>query len=115
MDVRRLDLALGEAERSQQVEIRRGEGLSADAELIADELLAKGPLVEGELDVEGGRQRLLDLGDRFIRETLGLQRGDVDAGGIGERAVADCIGLDLRDLAFAIAKRAQRLGYGAVD
>ena len=37
------------------------------------------------------------------------------AGRIGERAVADGIGLDLGDIAFAVAERAQRLGHGAVD
>ena len=37
------------------------------------------------------------------------------AGRVGERAVADGIGLDLGDVAFAIAERAQRLGHGAVD
>ena len=110
-----LDLALGEADRGEQVEIRRGNGFRADAERVANEILAKGPFVEGELDVERGRQRLLHLGDGLVGETLGLQGRDVDAGRIGERAVADRIGLDLRDLAFAIAERAQRLGHGAVD
>ena len=77
---------------------------------LAQEFLAKGPLVEGELDVEGGRQRGFHFCQRFVREALGLQGGDVDAGRIGERAVADGIGLDLGDIAFAVAERAQRHG-----
>ena len=50
-----------------------------NAELVAAEVFAERPLVEGELDVEGGRQRLLDLGDGLVGEALGLQRGVVDA------------------------------------
>ena len=61
VDVGGLDLALGEAERGEQVEARVGELLGGDAERVAAEVLAQRPLVEGELDVEGGRQRLLDL------------------------------------------------------
>ena len=37
------------------------------------------------------------------------------AGRLAERAVADRVGLDLGDLGFAIAERAQRLRHGAVD
>ncbi|MGC0395838.1 hypothetical protein ABIF91_008224 [Bradyrhizobium sp. USDA 241] len=66
VDVGRLDLALGEADGLEQVEAGGRDRLGADAELVADEVLAEGPLVEGELDVEGGRQGLLDLGDRLI-------------------------------------------------
>ena len=73
MDVGGLDLALGEAERGEQVEGGRGEVLGRDAERVAAEVFAQRPFVEGELDVEGGRQRLLDLGDRFVGEALGLQ------------------------------------------
>ena len=115
VDIGGLDLALGEADRGEQVEARRGNGFGADAERVAHEVLAKRPFVEGEFDVERGRQRLLHLGDRFVGEALGLQGGHVDAGGVGQRAVADGIGLDLRDLALAIAERAQRFGHGAVD
>ena len=85
--------------RGEQVEAGGGDRFRRDVERVAQEVLAKGPLVEGELDVERGRQRLFHLGQRFVGEALGLQRGDVDAGRIGERAVADGIGLDLRDIA----------------
>ena len=83
MDVGGLDLALGEAERGEQVEARVGELLGRDAER-GHEVLAQGPLVEGELDVEGGRQRLLHLLDRLRGEALRLERGVVDAGRLAE-------------------------------
>ena len=74
MDVGRLDLALGEAEMREQVEARRGEVFGVDAELVAQEIVAQRPLVEGELDVEGGRQRLFHLLDRLGGEAFGLER-----------------------------------------
>ena len=46
---------------------------------------------------------------------LRLSVAVVDAGRLLERAVADRIGLDLGDLGFAVAERAQRLRHGAVD
>ena len=94
-----------------------GAAIASGVELqgVAQEILAEGPLVEGEFDVERGRQRGFHLRQRFVGEALGLQGGNVDRGRVGERAVADGIGLDLRDVAFAIAERAQRLGHGAVD
>src|SRR5262249_46013179 len=55
IDVRRLDLALGEAEMSEEVEIWRGQVSRRDAE-FAKEISAKRPFVEDELDVESGRQ-----------------------------------------------------------
>jgi len=63
MDVGGLDLALAEADRGEKVEARIDELLRRDAEL-GDDVIAQGPLVEHELDVEGGGQRLLDLLDR---------------------------------------------------
>ena len=45
----------------------------------------------------------------FVGEPLGLQRRVVDAGRLRQRAVADGIGLDLGDLALAVAEAAQRL------
>ena len=50
-----------------------------------------------------------------LGEALGLQGGVVDAGRLRERAVADRVGLDLGDLGFAVAERAQRFRHGAVD
>ena len=82
---------------------------------VAQKVLAKGPLVEGELDVEGGGKGGFDLCQSFVGKALGFQGGNVDGGGVGERAVADGIGLDLGDVALAVAERAQRLGHGAVD
>ena len=100
VDVAGLDLALGEAEvrRAGRRSARRSASRRATPSCVAQKLLAERPLVEGELDVEGGRQRLLDLGDGLVGEALGLQRGVVDAGRLAERAVADRIDLDLGDL-----------------
>ena len=55
------------------------------------------------------------FGDGFIGEAFGLQGRGVDAGRVGERPETDGIGLDLGDLAFAIAERAQRRGHRLVD
>ena len=56
MDVGGVDLALGEADGGEQVEGRQRDVLRRNAELVAAEVLAEIPFVEGELDVEGGRQ-----------------------------------------------------------
>ena len=115
VDVGGVDLALGEAEMREQVEARRGEVFGVDAELVAQEFGAQRPFVEDELDVEGGRQRLFHLLDRFRRKAFGLERGVVDRRRLAERAVTDRIGDDLGDVAFAVAEHAQRLRHRAVD
>ena len=115
VDVGRLDLALGEAQVREQVEARLRQRLGRNAERVLQEVLAQRPLVEGELDVEGGGQRLLDLGDHLVGEALGLQRGVVDRRRLGERAVADRIDLDLGDVGLGVAERAQRRRHRAVD
>ena len=115
VDVGGLTLALAETDRGEQVEAGGGDRLRLDAERVADEVLAQRPLVEGELDVECGRQRLLDPGDGLVGEALGLQRADIDRRRVGQRAVAHRVSLDLGDLAFAIAERAQRFRHRAVD
>ena len=109
------DLALGKTDRGEQVEAGRGNRLGVEAERGAQEVLAERPLVEGELDVERGRQHRLDLRQRLVGEALGLEGRCVDARRVGKRAVTHCVGLDLGDLALAIAERAQRLWHGAVD
>ena len=72
VDVGGLDLALGEAEMREQVEGRRGEVVGLDAERVAQEICAQRPFVEGELDVEGGRQRLFHFLDRLGVKPLAL-------------------------------------------
>src|SRR6185437_1933531 len=96
-----------EAKRGEEVEGGQSEILGGNAEFVAAEVLAQRPLVESELDVEGRRQRFLDLGDRFVGEALGLERGVVDRWRLRQRAVADRVGLDLGDVGFAVAKRTQ--------
>src|SRR4029450_12992046 len=67
MHMRGLDLALGEADRGKEIELRIVELSGFKAERLDAELLAERPLVEYELDVEGGRKALLDGGDRLLR------------------------------------------------
>src|SRR6202035_2116063 len=112
---RRLDLALGDPDRGEQVEIWCCNRFRLDLERVAQEVFAKRPFVEGEFDVERGRQRRLNLYQSFVGKTLGPQGGNVDRGRVGKRAVADGIGLDLRDVAFAISESAQCLRDCAVD
>ena len=55
---------LREAERGQQIEAAgRRAARRVKLQHVAAELLAERPLVEGELDVEGGGEARLDLGD----------------------------------------------------
>ena len=115
MDVRSLDVLLGEAEMVEQVEAHVGHLLVGHLQRALQEVGAEGPLVEDELDVEGALERGVDGIDLLGGEALGLQRGRVDARSLVKVAVADGVGLDLGDLAFGIAERAQRFRNGAVD
>src|SRR5579885_2241377 len=110
-----LDLAPGEAERGQQIEVRGGKLVGRNFQDVAAEILAERPLVEGELDVEGRRQCLLDLGDGLVGKAFGLEGGVVDRRRLRERAVSHGIGLDLGDLRLAVAERAQRFRHRAID
>ena len=60
-------------------------------------------------------QRRLELAQHLVGEALGLERGVVDGRRLRQRAVADRVGLDLRDLGLAVAQRAQGLRHGLVD
>ncbi len=82
---------------------------------VAQEVGAERPFVEGEFDVESGRQRLFHFLDRLVGETFGLQRGVIDRRRLADRAVADRVSDHLGDLAFAIAKHPQSFRHGAVD
>ena len=72
MDVGGLDLGLREAEEGQEVEGRVVELLGRDAERVGQEVLAERPLVEDELDVEGGLEALLDRRDLLVGEARAL-------------------------------------------
>src|SRR5262249_24610539 len=109
------DLALAEAERSEEVKGRRGEVLRWYAELVAAEILTQRPLVEDELDVEGRRQCLLYFSDCFFGEAFRHQRGVVDGRRLRERPMADRVSLDLGDIGFAVSERAQCFGHRTVD
>ena len=92
-----------------------GEFFRRHAEGLFQEILAERPFDEDELDVEGGFQVLLDRRDLVVGEALGAQAPRVDCRGLAERAVADGVSLDLRDLGRAVAKRMQGVRHGAVD
>ena len=95
--VRGLDLASGEAEVAQHVEGGVGEALLGDPERAGAERLAERPLVEGEADVERGRQRRLDLRDLLRPEApLGERRVGDDRRAL-QRAVAHGVGDHLLD------------------
>jgi hypothetical protein len=114
MQVRLFDLALAEAEMREEIEGGIGELLVGNADLL-QRLVAERPAVEHELDVEGRRQLLFDAGDRLVVEAARFQRRVIDAGRIRERAVAHGIGLDFREVGFAVAERAQGFRHRAVD
>ncbi len=86
-----------------------------DAQHLRAELLAQGPLVEDELDVEGVAEALLDRLQGLFGEALRLQRRMVDAGGGRQRAVADGVALHLLDLLRRVAELGQRFRNDAVD
>jgi hypothetical protein len=85
--------------------------LVGEAEHVLAEVLAQRPLVEDELDVEGGLGGAVDRLDLLVGEALGLERAGVDAGRLVDVAMTDGVGLDLGDLGFGVAERAQRLGH----
>ncbi len=76
-----LDLALGESDRREQVEIRRGNRFRRKVQGVAQKILAEGPFVEGELDVERGRQGGFHLLQRLVGEALCLQGRGIDRRG----------------------------------
>ena len=116
VDVGGLDLALGEADRRRAGRSSARQSLPAPMPSVSRmKSSPKVHLLKANLMSNAVGSAVFHLGDRFVGEAFGLQGRDVDAGRVGERAVADGIGLDLRDLAFAIAERAQRLGHRAVD
>ncbi|GJE34191.1 hypothetical protein LDDCCGHA_4398 [Methylobacterium oxalidis] len=115
MGVGGLDLLLREAEEGQQLEGRVGELLGRHLQRLRQEVVAERPAVEDELDVEGRLQPGLHRRDLLVGEALGPQAARVDARSLAHRAVADRVGLDLGDLGFAVAERAQRVGHGPVD
>ena len=115
MDVRGLDVGLREAEEGEQLEGGIVELLRRHLERLRQEILAEGPFVEHELDVEGALQALRRRLDLLVRKALRAQRDRVDRRRLVEGAVADRVGLDLGDLRFAIAEGAQGVRHGAVD
>ncbi len=114
MDVGGFDVLFGKAKEGQKLEGRVGELGVGDAERFK-EISAQRPLVKDELDVEGRLHRSVERGDLVFGEALGGQRRRVDGGRLVHVAMTHGIGLDLGDLVFRIAQRAQGGGNGAVD
>ena len=116
MDVGGLDLAPGEAERGQHVEIRPAPGLrprsrarsrqksSPSVHLLKTNLMSK---------AVGSAFSIFSMISGV--KPLALRVVWLMAGAFDMRAVADRIGLDLGDVGRAIAEHAQRLRHGAVD
>ncbi len=100
-----VDLGPGEAERRQQIEGRIIERARRDPQTFDAKLFAEGPFVEREFDVEGRGERSLGGGQRLIIEALFLQGRMVDRGRAFERAAAQRIALDRRDLGGVVAER----------
>jgi hypothetical protein len=65
-----VDIDLEEAQCGQHVEAEVVELRFGEAELCFAEFLAERPFIEGELNLEGGGQRFLDLGQRLVVEAL---------------------------------------------
>src|SRR3546814_20287575 len=80
----------GEQVEGEVVQLRRRE-----FQRVGAERLAEGPLVEDELDVEGGGQCLLDLLDLGLAEAGGCEAAVVDAGRLEQGGVADGVADDL--------------------
>ncbi len=110
-----VDLGAAEAERRQQIESRIIQRARRDAEPLGAEILAEGPFVEGEFDVEGGGECGLGGGERAVVEPLRAQALVVDRRSSGEGAVAQRIALDRGDLGGVVAECGERLRHRAVD
>src|SRR5262249_53310555 len=114
MDIGCLDLALAKAERGEKLKARVGKLVRRNAETCND-LLAQSPFVEDKLNVEGSRQRLLDLLNCLGREALLLEGHRIDGGGLFEAGMTDRIDNDVLDLAGGVAQHPQRFWHGAID
>ncbi len=115
MDIGRFDILLGEAQNRQHFKREIVELLICQLQHILAKIFAQRPFVERELDIEGALESRIQGFDLLVGKALRLQRRRIDARRLIEIAMADGISLNLRDLAFRIAKRAQRFRHGAVD
>src|SRR6185437_3240767 len=79
------------------------------------ELLAQGPFVEDEANVEGRLQRGLERLDRALCEAFGFELLVVERRRVVESRMADGVARDRLDLLGGIAEGLQGFGHGAVD
>ena len=115
MNIGGLDLLLRETDMREQVEARLLDFLGRNLQRAGEEIGAECPFVEDEADVESGGERAIDLGERGGVKALGAESRMIDARRLAERGMADGVSLDLGDMRFVIAERAQSFGRGAVD
>ena len=87
--VRRVDLAALEAEGGEHVEFGIVQRVGVEAEPVDAEILAQGPFVEDELDVERLGEGVIDPVEHDVGEADVMQRGMVDRRRIFQGAVAD--------------------------
>ena len=115
VNVRRLDLRLGEAEEGQQLEAGIIQLLGGHLEGARQEVRAQRPLVEHELDVEGAGEGAFQRFQLLVGEATGPQARVVDARRLAHGGVTHRESLDLGDLVGAIAQHPQGLGHRVVD
>ena len=94
-DIGGLNLVFRKAERGEHVEGEVVQLLVGEAQRVAAEILAQREFVEGEFDVEGLGQALLDGVDVVLLEAFLLKSRVADRVGAGQRPVADGIGDDV--------------------
>ncbi len=104
MVVGRVDIFLGEPKGFQQVECWIVQLFRWDTKDLGAEFFAQRPLVEHKADVEGLRQRRVNLGQFVRAKAVAHKRGVVDARRVADGAVTDGIGDDLFDLGRAVAQ-----------
>src|SRR5262249_1416602 len=93
------DLFAAEAQRGEQVEAGGVELLLGEAEAVAAEVGAEGPLVEGERQLEDAGELALDAAEGVVGEAAGAEAGRVDVRAALERGGAAAGADDVLDLA----------------
>ena len=115
INVRGRDVGARKPERGQHVEPHIVERRGIESEGFGAEVLAQGPLVERERDVEAAAERIFDRRDGVLGETLAAQRVVIDRGRVLQCSAPDRIADDFLDLAVVVAEPAQRLRNRTVD
>ena len=107
-------LAAGETQMLQHIEIPVAQLFVGNAEHILAEILAEGPLVESELDLESTRQGRLNGFDLVFCKTERFQLYMTDGGTAFERAMPFCVFDDFVGLLFIIAQLTEGVGHALI-